>query len=414
MVDFLDEADWIDFFFQGECDSILKNYKEQRFYSITDSKMVWCLDKLAIANLAISVNASICNSEFCLEQHLYETALREHAAVNYSNQEENLTAFLNSIYMTDFAYQEFRDKHKFEYKYGKIRFLFIQRLQAEVEKALITYIHTPKAQNLNYQSDKKVISVYQKKTEAYIKLLRSVALYEIFLLAYENQTKEEIEKYLFDKLQFLRKRKNLDLFHAHMKFEQKEREAYNELINEIMGLYHKEFYQESFIRQYRRYYIRHGINLSAIFCIIYLIEFVNNNLGNKFATTELEKRAFSDANNWYLQNRKISLNETKTWEFQDLFCPMEQFSQDNSTLYERMNQIYYKHRIFPICENENTFEDFTKKVSEMQVCLEQYISLIEQHTVLERSEEEEKQMWKLADILAKPIKIAIDDILQNK
>ena len=35
---------------------------------------------------------------------------------------------------------------------------------------------------------------------------------------------------------------------------------------------------------------------------------------------------------------------------------------DNVTLYERMNQIYYKHRIFPICEKENTLEDFTGKI----------------------------------------------------
>lgn len=300
------------------------------------------------------------------------------------DKEGNLEAFLRSPYFlylpNDVAklpdYIHFRAEPNEE----ALPFLFIQQAQSELEKALRHYIALVNKEEHGLE-----------KNKAFLELLYSTALYEIFLKEYEERLSRE-PRYAqvtlkLDQVENLLQCDAWDgvqrLIHASIKSSE---QSLTLLVYGYCVMYH----------------VKHMINLFAVFRILMFIEYVSLNQARRSMRGE-SGIFFDEAKKWKKQVQK--------WKKNDLFLPLKN-NRNLYVLHNELNRICLKYKLYPhyIEKNGRTFQneadgfrnDFMQYIEAVDAC--------QKFSADHRPKEEEEKLWGAAEQMSQPILFAMEEI----
>lgn len=369
----------------------IEQYVVQDGEAESNSGQLKFLKGLMIRNLAVSSRVRIRKEGFL--KYVWNTLRFYHndEVIAFMDCEKNMEAFFRSPYCEEFYYDKL-----FKPEYGFPPFLLLQRTQEGVERAMIRYLSL--SSGLDACDEKKGNKMEKDKLEAYVEWLYSIALYEIFLRNYfedisrnfwsvpkaDNTEDAEEERELIHHFRELRECRDLS----------RKKEMAVEMANYAAD-YMDKFWQRVFRVYYLNYVIQHLMNLYAIMRIIILIEYVNINVSREAGGMRKNEdiEAFADAQYWK--------NLVQEWIGRSELFAETGRNRNLNVFYTELNRVYNEYRIFPDCVQ---FEgDFWEETREAMDNLKQYIGCVQDHTVDERTSEEEKKLWKVEEKLSAPI-----------
>lgn len=371
----------------------IEQYVMQDGGAESNSGQLKFLKGLMIRNLAVSSRVRIRKEGFL--KYVKDT-LRFYyndEVIAFMDCEKNMEAFLQSPYCEEFYYDKL-----FRPEYGFPPFLLLQKTQERMEKAMIRYLSL--SSGLEACDEKKGNRMEKDKLEAYVEWLYSIAVYEIFLRdCFEdishnflnvpkagNTEDTEEEKELIRHFRELRGCRDLS----------RKKEMAIEMADYAAD-YMDKFWQRVFGVYYLNYVVQHLMNLYAIMRIIILIEYVNINVSRETSGVRKNEdiEAFADAQYWK--------NLVREWiEGSELFAETGR-NRNLNVFYTELNRVYNECRIFPNCAEFEGKGDFWEETREAMDNLKQYVGCVQDHTVAERTSEEEKKLWKVEEKLSAPI-----------
>ena len=309
--------------------------------------------------------------------------------IDFFDHEKNMRAFFESLYCEGSPFSE-----PFETEYATIPFLLLQKLQNVMEECFRAYLRIDGEEQR------------EKKESAYLDLLLSIALYEIFI----RELFAEVEDKLFDENSYEFEGEE-DIEALESMWEEikscKDLDGQDEKLK-ILTTHAQQAYEKMYRYSFRFYYIWYFavrlINLYAVMRIIVLIERVQINKGHGYAKTERGKLAASEAKYWYELMDKILKDGT-------LFFEVPRKS-NLGFMYAQINKVFEKNKIFPYIEKDIKYRDFEKEVISDMDLLKKYLDMIQRHTVFNRTDAEEKMMWDWQAQLAEPLWKAAGDIME--
>lgn len=369
----------------------IEEYVVQDGEAESNSGQLKFLKGLLIRNLAVSSRVRIRKDGFL--KYVKDTLRFYHndEVIAFMDCEKNMEAFLKSPYC-----EEFSDYKFFKPEYGFPLFLLLQRTQEGMEKAMIRYLSLPSG--LEAYDEKKGNKMEKDKLEAYVEWLYSIALYEIFLRnCFDDITRNflsdpkadgtadsEEDKELIHRFRELRGCRDLN----------RQKEMAEEM-EDYAAVYMDKFWQRVFRVYYLNYVVQHLMNLYAMVRIIILIEYVNINVSREECSVRKHEdiEAFANAQYWK--------NLVQEWiRGSELFAETGR-NRNLSVFYTELNRVYNECRIFP--DHARIEGNFGEETRETMDNLKQYIGSVQDHTVDERTSEEEKKLWKIEEKLSVPI-----------
>lgn len=370
---------------------IIEQYLEKKEDIVLNSGQLKFFRGLMIRYIAVSINLKIQKPGTRVFEFFDNYVCGSNdEVIDLFDHEKNMRAFFESMYCEGSPFSE-----PFETEYATIPFLLLQKLQNVMEECFREY--------LRIDGEKQS----EKKESAYLDLLLSVALYEIFIRelfaetedklldekAYKFEGEEDIEA-LEKMWEEIKVCKDLDGQEEKLKM----------LTTHAQQAYEK-MYRYSFRFYYIWYFAMHLINLYAVLRIIVLIERVQINKGHGYAKTEKGRFAASEAKYWYGLMEKTLKDGTLFFE-----VPRK---RNLGFMYAQINTVFEKNKIFPYVEKEIKYRDFEKEVVSDMDLLKKYLDMLQRHTVFNRTEAEEKMMWEWQAQLAAPLWKAAGDIMNT-
>ncbi len=300
--------------------------------------------------------------------------------ISYFSQEDNLEAYFNSPYSDECIYHEpLKNTERI------MPFLLLQRIQNVMEEKLLAYLNT-KDENETVDGDE--YKMQSDKNKAYVELLYSLAIYEIFLIDFME---DGIEPHMTNSGRVL-KEEILDLYKKlEVSREPEQTEQIILKLQKTVSEYRK-FSDEVLVTgKYMSLFMRHYTNLQAILRIIMIIEYVHINqaaLKNK----EKDVRNSRLINNWFVEN---------CGEYGQGFFSYPNSNKNLSKYYKNINTIFNKYKILDVKHLE--------EMNEVNNLIVEYLKIIESNEAGKRSEREEKRLWKIQDELSIYWSIEIED-----
>lgn len=337
------------------------------------------LKGLFVSNLAVASPVPVKRPENILD-HLNSTIFDKSAPdlCLMFDKKENLESFLRSVY--------FEKKPKFihflEDDEGEcLPFLLIQQAQAKMEQALCNYV--------SFENKEEST---QKKNKAFLNLLYSTALYEIFLREYEQRLIQEPA-------------------YARPEFQSVEVEqvlqsgAFGEAEGDVRAVIERGVQASAllFYTSCVMYHARHMVNLFAVLRILLFVEYVSLN--------HIRERSKKNTSIFFREAR-IYKEQVKIWKEKDLFLPLH----NNKNLYVLQNVLIHiclEGSLYPHLTEGKKFE-FEQQVNDFTKDFRQYMDAVkvcQGVPVNERPAAGEEHLWKTAEQMAGPMISAMEEIL---
>lgn len=335
------------------------------------------LKNLMIRSLALSTRKKINNPKKQLTDFLNSTILyNKDEVISYYDNDKNMEAFLSSPYYTLTVYQERLQDIKPEL--NNVPFFLMQKTQDVMEHALLDYIKEP------FEDEEDA----PRKLEAYVKLLYSIAVYEIFLRKFFKIIEENYIKEINE----LRAAEHAEKLSQQLKACQNAEEL-STLLKQIIT---KESEVADFcisfslILYIMLYYLHHLTNFFSVLRIIALIEFVNINGANSSRSRQ-KLDYLAEANKWREHIEEWRLDET-------LFAVCAQ-SKNMSRYYDEMSTLYC-NKIMSDEEEHAVQIEYIRK----------YLDAIKKCPLGKRTRNENEKLWSIKWLLAHPLFRAANEI----
>lgn len=401
--------------YKEEVHAHVKKYMAKRGEMQTNSGQLHFLKGLFVSNLAVASPVHVKKPENILD-HLDSTIFHHSVQkiCTLCDKKKNLEAFILSPYFEE----DIPEYIRFDADAGEecLPFLLIQEAQDKMEKALLDYIGL------------KSSAAEESKNKAFLKVLYSTALYEIFLREYQDRLEQEcryadltIES---DSLEYVMRSGIPD-------------DIKRSLRAVIESLEHT--CQQLFYGYCVMYYARHMTNLFAVLRILMFVEYVSLNDVRGIRRGE---------SSIFLREAEIWKYQVLEWKKRDLFLPLRN-NRNLHVMHNELNRICLKYDIYlRLADSQNRMKDhpgdfkkdfmqYIEEVEKRQRFLTEQRrkemglrqknpeeqSRIEQSRMeqigIEQSRIEpigigqsprEEEMWKAADQLALPMYLAMDEI----
>ncbi len=397
----------------------VKKYMAKRGEMQTNSGQLHFLKGLFVSNLAVASPVHVKKPENILD-HLDSTIFHHsaHKICTLCDKKKNLEAFILSPYFEE----DMPEYIGLDADAGEecLPFLLIQEAQDKMEKALLDYVGL------------KSSAAEASKNKAFLKVLYSTALYEIFLREYQDRLEQECRY-----ANITIKSDFEDVMQSGIFDDIKKRlRAVTESLEHA--------WQQLFYGYCVMYYARHMTNLFAVLRILMFVEYVSLN------DVRGIRRGKSGI---FLREAEIWKHQVLEWKKRDLFLPLRN-NRNLHVMHNELNRICLKYDIYlHLADSQNRMKDhpgdfekdfmryieevekrqrfltdlrriemgLRQKNPEEQSGMEQ--SRIEQIGIeqsrMEQSRIEqigigqsprEEEMWKAADQLALPMYLAMDEI----
>lgn len=342
---------------------------------------------LIVRNIAASTRVRLGKASFL--KFVKENLLQDRQEIlDFLDCEKNVEAFLHSAYGNDILFQ-----HNYRKEFGFPFFLLVRRIQSLMEDKLSAYLHIMSADN-------EEEAMETPKKAAYVELLYSVALYEIFVKEYMAEITELWEG-------------------ADKWFDNESREtilSYIEKWNECVDAREKKSLKtdlqigiEQYLLNYDRLYFgvyfyaysfRQLQNLLAVLRIIVLIEFVNYNVTHVRVRERFggEKAILKEAEFWQIH--------VANWfrEDMDIFALVEQ-NPNFSGWYRELNKIIEENTLLKEINSGRS-----EAYHHFRSCVQEYVNCVEAGNVQDRTRQEEEHLWKIQEELSIPLWNAISSL----
>lgn len=381
-----------------ECRAIIHKRVEKYFIDKEkiqiNSGQLKFLDGLMIRHLAISSNVKIQNPRKKIFHYLDTMILSDNdEVITFLDNDKNMESFFQSPYGKTFPFTS-----TFKTDYGTIPFLLLQKAQDAMESSL-NYYMTLK------NSDEEDDSKKGTKESAYLDLLIGIVLYEIFLRELFH-TIETITPPITQVRRDLAQSEFVDQLWekiSNCKDPEQINTLYTELYEQTQQ-YYEQICHASFSIYYNFYFVMHLTNFYAILRIVFLMEFVNINIGNYNTKSEESRKNLIEAKFW--TDQVAEFKEKKV-----LFGNFEK-RRNLGNLYNELNSIYKEHEIFPYVGGGRSYSTFEADALPVATAIADYLAIIGKHTAESRTFEEEESLWTQADSLSRPIWNAINSIIE--
>lgn len=344
-----------------ECKSIILARVEKYFVREEKEKVRYgqlkFMKSLIVRNLAASTRVRLGKKSFL--NFVQENILQDREKVlSFLDCEKNIESFMQSAYGNDILFQ-----HNYRKEFSYPPFLLLRRIQSLMEEKLSQYLRI-------ISDDNEEETMETPKKAAYVELLYSVALYEIFVkenLAEVTALWEGADQW-FD----------------------------SESIEQYLMSYDKLYFSVYFYA----YSFRQLQNLLAVLRIIVLIEFVNYNV-----THDGVRERFG--------NEKAIVKEAEFWQFhvanwfgedKDFFALVKR-NPNFSGWYRELNKI--------VAENDLLKEINSGRSEEyhhFRGCVQEYIKCVEAGSAQKRTKQEEEHLWKIQEELSIPLWNAVNKL----
>ena len=374
-----------------ECKSIILARVEKYFVREETEKVRYgqlkFMKNLIIRNLAASTRVRLGKTSFLT--FVQENILQDREEVlSFLDCEKNIESFMQSAYGNDILFQ-----HNYRKEFSYPPFLLLRRIQSLMEEKLTAYLRIT-------SDDNEEETMGTPKKAAYVELLYSVALYEIFVKEFltevtalwkdadqwfDNESREEIIKYM-EKWNVCEEVREKKILEAELKLR----------VDQYLMNYDRLYFSVYFYA----YSFRQLQNLLAVLRIIVLIEFVNYNV-----THDGVRERFG--------NEKAIVKEAEFWQFhvanwfgedKDFFALVKR-NPNFSGWYRELNKIVAENSLLKEM-NSGRSEEY----HHFRGCIQEYIKCVEAGSAQKRTKQEEEHLWKIQEELSIPLWNAIDSL----
>lgn len=337
------------------------------------------LKNLMIRSLALSTRKKINNPKKQLTDFLNSTILyNKDEVINYYDNDKNMEAFLDSPYYDSQDFQICPRDLKPEL--NNIPFFLMQKTQDVMEHALLDYIKEP------FEDEEDA----PQKSEAYVKLLYSIAVYEIFLIKFKETVHNDYIEEMYERMA------SIPLEGLSQQLEE------CPSVEEVLTFLKRIEATESELTDYLSvlnltinitlYYLHHLTNFFSVLRIIALIEFVNINGAN---SSRSQKKQFylAEANKWREHIEEWKLDKT-------LFAVCAQ-NKNMSRYYDEMSTLYC-NKIMSDEEEHAVQIEYIRK----------YLDIVKEYPLCERlrNGKEEELLWSVENVLTQSLFRAANEI----
>lgn len=374
-----------------ECKAFIEKKIEKYFVQEESGKVRYgqlkFINNLIVRNIAASTRVRLGKTSFL--KFVKANILQDREEVlSFLDCEKNIESFMHSAYGNDILFQ-----HNYREEFSYPPFLLLRRVQAIMENNLVVY--------LNIISDENEEELMETpKKAAYVDLLYSVALYEIFVKEFLAEIVDVWEKageWFADKdrKQIL---KSMEVWNACTGA--REKKLIEAKVQPMIEHYLKNYDRLYFYVYFYVYSFRQLQNLLAVLRIIVLIEFVNYNV-----THDGVRERFG--------NEKAIVKEAEFWQFhvanwfgedKDFFTLVKR-NPNFSGWYRELNKIVAENSLLKEM-NSGRSEEY----HHFRGCIQEYIKCVEAGSAQKRTKQEEEHLWKIQEELSIPLWNAIDSL----
>lgn len=335
------------------------------------------LKNLMIRSLALSTRKRICNPKTQLTDFLNSTILyNKDEVISYYDNDKNMEAFLDSPYYDSQGFQICPRDLKPEF--NSVPFFLMQKTQDVMEHALLDYIKEP------FEEEEDA----PQKSEAYVKLLYSIAVYEIFLIKFNETVHNDYIEEMYERMasipleglsQQLEECPSVEevlVFLKRIEATTRELSDYLSVLNLTINII--------------LYYLHHLTNFFSVLRIIALIEFVNINGANSSRSRE-KLDYLAEANKWR--------EHVEEWKLDGTLFAVGSQNKNMSKYYDEMSTVYDKIK-----------SDEEEHDIQIEHIIRKYLDAIKKCPLGKRTQNENEKLWSIEWSLAHPLFRAANEI----
>ncbi len=329
------------------------------------------LDGVIVRNLAASTRVRMRKESFIkfLDKEILGN---RDEVISFMDYDMNMKAFLDSAYGEIIIARE-----NYKESFGFPMFLLIQKAQEVMERKLLAYL------NLE-QEDEEESNEESEKKRAYVELLYSIAIYEIFVKDYWKEISDLLPGESSDLAKEIIMEKVGPLIQKYEgSSDVQEQEAAKEKLLQWMKNYNERCDAIIFHECFYLFAFKHLWNFMAVLRLIGMIEFVNINemyVGEGNRAGNKQKEMAKKAQRW-------DINISSWFEDKEFFT-LPRRNPNFNGWYKEITQIEEDY-----CLLAKNPEESDLDYNHFRSCVQEYIKCIEKHNVLERTKEEEKHLW---------------------